>query len=146
MMIKTTCSKKLLTHTLTILLVSFGVFSIVATGGGSNDSTQPDITLKVTDCDKDNIEITVDSKVSPASGSYSVSTTVTVTCDGKPVNGAEFKISYWWGKEFKLTTDKDGKKTHKQKKSSSSGYKGQKVKITIKDMDGDEKQVEVVVK
>ena len=97
----------------------------------------PKITLKVTDCSKDDITITEVSTLRSQAGSqWTFRTKITVKCNGQVVKGAELKVKFWFKDAMKLKTNKDGEINY-HKSGQGSKPSGEKFKVTIKGNDGE---------
>ena len=87
------------------LLCATSLFIVV---GCNHESDQPAVTLKVTDCAVANIAMTPNARVTGSTNRWTVHLSVTVTCNGAPVNNAEIKVKYPWIPAFKIETDVNG--------------------------------------
>lgn len=97
----------------------------------------PPITLTVTDCPVEAIEITPDVKLRKGGSSrWILEVKVNITCMGEVVDKAELKIDYsWLSKDFKIKTDKNGDAKHRQM-IPLTGRPSGSVTITIEGSDG----------
>lgn len=100
---------------------------------GSN----PKITLTVTDCAVDNITVTENTRITTQAGSqWSLNSTITVKCNGQPVNNAEIKVEFWWPDgTYKLTTNANGVARY-TKRGQGSKPSNKTFTVTIKGNDG----------
>lgn len=108
---------------------------------GCPGSGEPKITLTVTDCPVQNITIEENTRVTTQTGNqWTMSTTITVKCNGKPAKNADIKVKFWWPKgTFKLTTNEKGK-VRKTKRGQGARPTGEKFTVTIVGSDGEKPQ------
>lgn len=100
--------------------------------------SKPEITLTVTDCEVDKITITENTRITTQSGNqWSLSTVITVKCDGQVIENAELNVEFWWPNgSYKLKTNAQGE-IRKTKRGHGSKPTGEKFKVKIKGNDGD---------
>ena len=123
-----------------LLISSLALLSLLIFCGCPGTGT-PTITLTVTDCAKADITITDNTRITPQPGNqWSLSTVVTVMCNGQPVKDAEIKFEFWWpGGTFSRKTNSSGK-IHYTKKGHGTTPTNKTFTVTIKGNDGEKSQ------
>ena len=96
----------------------------------------PELILKVTNCNIEDIQINEEVNVLGGPGRWFVEVKVKITCMGEVVDEAELKVKYGWVElARKIETNDQGEATTKQRVTSSTRPTG-KVTITIEGSDG----------
>jgi hypothetical protein len=118
-------------------------FAGVALAGCSGGGPPPSVTIGDLNCARSAVQVSANAaadRVSPAPGSvYSVTVSVTVTCNGTGVEGASVSVGYWWGAVASETTDANGVATFPQQSTTGSQMpaQGPTVDVTVTPDAGD---------
>jgi hypothetical protein len=129
------------------LMMLIAILTTAASCSGDDDGVItedeiPELTISVTDCPVENIEMIPVVKVTGNSRRWFVEVEVTIKCMGEPVNEAELKLKWGWIEQaIKIKTDENGKAKARRRVSSEPKPTGS-VTVTIEGSD-DSKEMKV---
>ena len=103
---------------------------------GCPSGPTPTITLKATNCEKDKITIDASKTVNGTPSNWTVGVTITIKCDGEPLQNAEIKYTPWIGAPIKLETNQDGKARSSRHISTNARPGNLNIEVEIEGSDG----------